>query len=645
MRFRLGLVYFGIVLFLGFICFRLVQLQVLGNEQLRKLASRQYDSAHRRETPQRAAILDRNGKELAVSMRAASIFAHPKAIKNKAYAASVLSSSLGGTPLYWKKVLASKKPFIWIRRQVSDQKGKQIAQKKLAGIYVRGENTRVYPNGSLAAQVLGFTDIDGKGISGVEFSQNRELLYSPNEPLIQRDGKGQTSYIGEKLKYWDPENPEQTGLHLTIDTTVQYMVEEELKQALTRTKAKGAMALVMDPYTGEVLAMGQQPSFDPNHAAQSSSSHFVNRFISHRYEPGSTLKAILTASALERGLLKPDSVLDGHMGRYKIGNKVFREAEAKHQFKTLTVAEVIRYSSNIGAIEIAHKLGAKGVRSALDNFGLADKTNIGLSGEIVGSLRSQSKWTPIVLANISFGQGVAFTPLQMVAAFAPLANGGYYVRPKILMREVSAVNRDNLDIRRVISPRTAQQMKEILVSVTESEKGSGRAARVPGIRVGGKTGTAQKYAHGQGYTGGRYYSSFIGFLPAEQPQLLIGVVIDEPQGTYYYGSQIAAPVFQKIAQKALQILDRSPKQMAKSPPYVEQRFSAPAVPPKVDKSDGKWVMPTLQGLSVREALKVLGKDFSNLELSGHGFLVAQNPKPGAAIHSRAPIQLEFAPRE
>lgn len=636
MRFRLGLVFLGFASFFALVAVRLVQLQVLDNPDLRAIASRQYQR-QASAALQRLPILDRNGEELAVNVRAASIFAHPRLVRNKDRTARALARVLGGAWESWKRRLSSKKAFIWIRRQVDEAKGKAIAEMQLPGIFVKPENARVYPNGPLAAATLGFTDIDRRGLAGVELSRNEELLQEKSASSVLRDGKGNATYIGRA-----PGLARETdeGVYLTLDRTLQYLVEEELRLTMERTQARAALAAVMDPFTGELLAIGQYPSFDPNAVSRYPRELFVNRFVSHLFEPGSTLKVILAAKAIEDGLLNPDSKIDCHNGKLLVERKMFREADSVHRFDVLSLTEVIRYSSNIGAVKIAQALGRDRVRAALDEFGLTRRTGIGLPGEVAQALRPISHWTPLVLATAGFGHGIAATPLQMLAAFAPFANGGYWIRPKVLRSEVEGVSKHNLDIRRVLSPETSRLMREILVSVTEHPKGTGLQARIPGIAVAGKTGTAQKYEAGKGYRSGKYVSSFIGFLPADHPQLLIGVFVDEPKGDYY-ASQIAAPLFQRIARKALHRLDRAPKQLLASAPRDAE--PEPPLPALVQADGDRWVMPDLSGRTLRESIAVLGKRFDRVRSSGHGFLVRQEPKPGSPIWRRTPIQLEFSP--
>ena len=413
---------------------------------------------------------------------------------------------------------------------------------------------------------------------------------------------------------------------------------------MEETAGKEILAIVLDPFTGEIFAMGQRPTFDPNRPSQFSPNLLVNSFVSHLYEPGSTLKVLLAASAIQQGILTPKSLIDCENGYRMYGNKRIGEAES-HRFGIISLEKVIAFSSNIGATKIADKLGEDRVRSALDQFGLTSKTGIRLPGESYALPNGKSPWLPIFLGTVGFGQGIAVTPLQMVSAFAAFANGGYVVRPRILMRE-NALSED-LEARRVISPSTALSVREMLVQVTEAKGGTGLLAKIPSIRVAGKTGTAQKYVAGSGYESKKYFSSFIGFLPADQPELLIAVMVDEPKWPYY-GGQVAAPLFRRIAERSLQILDRVPKMTFVSR-HRSIRTTArvdTATDPKpslIGAGENRWFMPDLRGLGIREVLRVLGPAAMSLSIRGYGYLESQSPAAGSLLAAGSSVVLTFSP--
>jgi len=641
LRFRLTLVYFFFVAFFLFIGFRLVQLQVWVNPELESLATRQFEKTSRNSVS-RLPILDRNGEELAVSVPAGSVFARPKLIYRKKETARKLAKLLGGSAAKWLARFRTHKPFVWVQRQVNEELAHKIDEENLPGIFVQPENKRIYPNEQLAANTIGFTDIDGNGLAGLELFLNEELSQQHKQLHMLRDGKGNPSYI-EKRSLGDDED--STGVYSTIDRRIQHALEEEIATSFQQTEAKSVLGIVMDPYTGEIFAMAQSPSFDPNQVGHSASTSYANRLVSYLYEPGSTLKKLLAAEAIETGLMNVNTPIDCGNGEIVIGNKHIHEADAKHRFGILPLEKVIRFSSNVGAVRIAQRLGADKVRALFEKVGFGLKTGIELPGEVTASLKAASGWTPFYLASSSFGQGFAVTPLQMVTAFASLANGGFLVRPKILVKE----NESAVESKRLFSASTVRVMRDILVSVTEDLHGTGVAAAIPGIHVAGKTGTAQKYEGGEGYGGGKYYSSFLGYLPADRPELVVAVMVDEPKHAYY-GAQVAAPLFKRVAERSLQILDRLPrKAIARNStterPLVEMPVLAPTVVTEIKpQSDGQIVMPDLKGSSMRDTLRVLEKYFSDVRVTGSGYLQTQSPKPGTVVNSSNSVELTFSPQ-
>jgi len=641
MRARLGLVYILFVVFFGFVAYRLVQLQILEDASLSKLAKKQFELT-KRKAIYRLSILDRNGEELAVNITSASIFARPKLVRQKKKSARQLSKVLGGTVNSWYRKLKKSRPFIWIKRQISDEAADNIKKRRLRGIFVVPEKKRFYPNGMLASNILGFTDIDGKGLAGVELMLDKELRLEQSTYRFTRDGKGKPSYIARKQVKRMLQD--KGGIYLTIDRRLQFALEEELEKTLKLHSANAVMAVVMDPFTGEILALGQRPTFDPNRVQRFNNNLYANKLISYVYEPGSTLKVLFAAEALEQNLLNVDTPLDCGGGSVTIGRTKIREADSHHHFKTLPLKKVIQYSSNVGAVRIAQILGPKRVRDTLKKFGLTRRSGIGLPGESRPVVKKAKEWTSLINATVAFGQGVAFTPLQLVKAFAPFANGGYLVEPRILLRDLTLESEKVREGKRILSALTVERMKQILVSITEDKKGTGVKARVPGLVVAGKTGTAQKYVAGKGYSNGKYFASFVGFLPADRPQLLIGVMVDEPQ-KQYYATQVAAPLFSKIAERSMQILDRVPRMMvAQNTKHSEKKGTHKKSKLRLVRSGKKkFIMPNLQGLSIREAIRGIGKSFPNIKVSGFGFVHSQTPKAGTVIQSKTPIHLQFTP--
>lgn len=633
-HFRVSLILIGLVACLVLILLRLVQLQVFPNADLNSIAQRQFQKLSTVSQP-RLAIFDRNREELAISIPASSLFARPRQISNKKRVAIQIARILGGTPEKWYQRMDVSKPFVWLQRHLSDDQAKRIARLNILGIYVQTESKRVYPNGPLASHVLGFTDIDGNGISGLELTLNEELLQKSSKHILQRDGRGTPSYVDSK--YFRSDDG-KTGVYITLDRRLQHVVEEELERAMEETGARTIMAIVMDPFTGEIFAMTQRPTFDPNTPGKSLPELFTNQMISYLFEPGSTMKVLLAAEAIETQLMQPSTLIHCENGSLQIGGSRIGEAEADHHFGLIPLEQIVALSSNVGAAKVAQKLGVERVQEAIDRFGLTRKTGIRLPGETTAPPKDDSFWVPLFLATVGFGQGIAVTPLQMVAAFAPFANGGYLVRPRILLRE--NLTDTGFEVSRVLSSNTVDKVKKILVSATEMKDATGRLARVSSIQVAGKTGTAQKYQEG-GYNNQKYFSSFIGFLPAQRPELLVGVLVDEPKWPYY-ASKVAAPLFSRIAERSLQVLNRVPKLIVskhskKKPPKET------ALPKLISITSSSWLLPDLNGLSKREVIEVMEELASQLILSGYGFVKTQFPEPGAVVSLDSRIDIRFAP--
>lgn len=637
-RYRAALVYLCFATFFVIVVGRLVQLQVLINPELDSLARKQYEKEGKT-SDYRLPILDRNGEELAVSIPATSVFARPRLVTHRRRTARTLARILGGSEKAWLSRLKVNRPFVWIRRQIEPDLFRRLADLELEGIYFESENKRVYPNGKLAAHVLGFTDIDGNGLAGIELAFNEQLSRPPSAFFARKDGKGNPSYIQGTER-----GPTESGIRLTLDRQIQYVLEEELEAAAKEFEAEAVLGVIMEPFTGEILAMGQRPTFDPNEANRFSSTTFANRLVSHRFEPGSTLKVIFGAAAIQEGILKPGSPIDCKGGKIRIAQKTIAEAEDSHKFGVISFDKVIRYSSNVGAVRIAQILGPQRVGKTIDTFGLTSKTEITLPGEVTSARKEDQFWTPISLATVGFGQGISVTPLQLVAAYAPFSNGGFWVRPEILMGDARrAPTGSERDIRRVLSLNTAATMRDILVSVTESRGGTGFLARVPNVHVAGKTGTAQKYVTGKGYDGGSYFSSFIGFLPAENPRLLIGIMVDEPKKSYY-AAQVAAPLFARVAERSLRLLGHAPKKTLTGSNVVRKEPLLPSgpVPGLSEHGQGQWLMPDLSGVSLRDSLTLLARHFRNLNFEGQGYVIEQSPQAGTVIVPKSPIHLRLS---
>ena len=545
-----------LVLTLFLICFgaiwkRLYNVQITQHERLLNLSNKQYFKAFY-STPQRGAIYDKEGRDLAISIEADSIYANPLEIENPLKTAGAISSVLQLDKIKLYRELEHEKGFVWIKRKVTPDEAEAVESLNLKGIRFLKEGRRFYPKRGLAARMIGFVGMDNHGLSGVEYFGDDYLKGKSERIVIEKDALGRgvnfsKEYGGITEKGYD--------LRLTIDEVIQYIAEKELAAQVTKYKAKGGTAIVMDPFTGEMLAMANQPQFNPNSFAQYREKDWRNQIISDNFEPGSIFKLILSAAVLEEKMAGKDDIFFCENGELKIGEIVIHEAKG-HKYNWLTLKEIIGKSSNIGAVKLAQNLGAKRFYDYMLKFGMGSKTGINLPGESTGKLRDIKEWSGISLASISFGQEISVTHLQIVTAVSAIAHGGLLMRPRI----VKSVEKDGMVleefkpevIRRVVSEKTCKEITEILEYVVMS--GTGQKAAIEGYTVAGKTSTAQKADEGKkGYSEDKYMSSFVGYVPSKKPRLVIMVGIDEPEGVAW-GGEVAAPVFKEIARQSLRYL-------------------------------------------------------------------------------------------
>jgi cell division protein FtsI (penicillin-binding protein 3) len=554
-------VFAAMLLLLGFasILTRLFYLQVLHAAELTAQADRQHQKTVTVEGG-RGAIVDRQGKVLAVNMDVPSVFGIPTSLDNPSGIAHDLARVLHVRPDDIERKLKQERSFVWIARKLDPEQGRRLQDLSLDGIGIVLEGRRFYPNGALLSHVMGFAGMDGQGLEGLERRYDRYLSGEKQLIVLQRDALGRTVFP-KGLSERTP-SPGHT-LTLTIDEFAQYVSEKELNDAVISARAKGGMALVMDPKTGAVLAMALSPKFDPNAMSGMSADRWRNRIITDAYEPGSTMKVIVAAAALEERVMRPDSLIYGENGRIEIARTVIHDHEKSGW---MTFAEVIQKSSNIGAAKIAMQLEEVRLYRYIKAFGFGEKSDIDLPGEMAGLTKEPKDWGRRSLASIAMGQEIGVTPLQLVTAISAVANGGWLMKPYVVseIRDAGGhlVARMEPHVRRQpISTATARTLTDILEGVVTN--GTGRKAAVPGYRVAGKTGTAQKIDPRTGaYSSSLLIGSFVGYVPAEDPRLAIVVVIDEPKAEAW-GGVVAAPVFRRIAEQVLPYLGVSPQEPMK----------------------------------------------------------------------------------
>lgn len=531
-----------------------VYLQVFQSSWLARMAEGEYEKSQEH-LGKRGTIYDSRGREMAVTLDATSVGAYPKKILDFKSAAEDLSACLGVDSGILYRNLDSHRPFIWIKRQVTPREAEAVRDLALEGIDFIPEQNRFYPNRMLAAQLIGFTGIDGRGLEGLEYLYDTYLKGKAGNYRMLTDALGR-GFDGERLDL-----PEYSGnsLILTIDAAIQYIAEKALEEGVKKASARSGMAVVMVPQTGEVLALAHYPFFNPNTFSQFKRKSWRNRAATDTFEPGSTLKIFSAAAAIEYGDCTTDTLFFCENGKYRVGEDTIHDTRP-HGW--LTLENIIKYSSNIGAVKIGETIGSEALYRALIGFGFGEKTGIDCPGETAGSLPSFRRWSKIHTGTISFGHGLSVSAIQLITAVSAIANGGTLMKPYMVQAILDAkgapVARFGPEPRgRAVSEKTAQSVREMMRKVVE-EGGTGVLGAVDGYDACGKTGTAQKIDETGAYAKGSYLASFVGFLPARKPRIAIIVLIDEPQGDHY-GGTVAAPIFKKIGQGALNYLDVPPR--------------------------------------------------------------------------------------
>jgi cell division protein FtsI (penicillin-binding protein 3) len=560
---RLVALFAALVVGLFAILARLVQLQVGDVRAYRALA---WDQRVRsiELPPSRGSIFDRNGQDLALSLPARAVYAQPKLVSDPRGEARKVAAALGVNPNDVRAAFKRRDPFVYIARGVDPARAAAVAKQNLPGIGVLPETRRYYPGGALAPQVLGFIGVDGMGLAGLEQQYQTLLAGRPGHEVVEADPRGVLIPQGESVDV--PPLPGD-DLMLTIDREIQFRAQSSLKAAVKANQAKGGSIVVLDPSTGDILAMADYPWFDPNHLAAARWSAIRNRAVTDAYEPGSVNKIVTAAAALQEGALKLNQrlmVADS----YRLYTKLFQDAHP-HAPERMTLADILAYSSNVGAIKVAQRLGPDLLYEYLQRFGLTRTTGLGFPGESAGILPPPRRWSGTSMGTIPIGQGIAVTPLQMAAVYATIANHGVWVQPRLLRGTVRPGGtftpaRPPLT-RRVVSTQTATALIRMLAYAVDV--GTGQQAQVPGYWVAGKTGTARKVRpDGTGYEVGKYVASFIGFAPAARPALVVAAVLDEPSTVY--GGVAAAPLFQDVVRFALARLRIPPARRLPLPPHA-----------------------------------------------------------------------------
>lgn len=496
----------------------------------------------------RGVIMDRRGHELAINLETESIFCDPAEVTSANQVARTLSLTIHKNEGAIYAKLVTNKHFSWVERKMADEKARQVQGMQLKGVGLVTEMKRVYPKGALASHVVGFVNLDNKGIEGVEKVYEKYLTAKEGSTYVVRDAKGNS------LSEGSTKDIRGNDVVLTIDEGLQYILEKNLDAAMIKWRAVAATAIMMDPFTGEIFALANRPNFDPSELSQANPSEIRNRAITDCYEPGSTFKIVVGIAALEEKVVNPETRFDCSAGSIEVGGRRIKD---DHKHGVLAFREVIQKSSNVGTIKTALMVGKSKVYEYIKKFGFGDKTGIDLQGEIPGLVKSPDRWSGTSIGAMAIGQEIAVTPLQVLRAYSAVANGGYLVTPHVVkeIRSPDGVMISKIEpkTQRIISAETAATFRGILKTVTE-EGGTATEAAVEGNQVAGKTGTAQLFdQQTKHYSKTRYIGSFVGFVPADNPRLAIIVVIKEPKGQIY-GGIVAGPVFRQIANEALSYL-------------------------------------------------------------------------------------------
>src|SRR6266853_269300 len=668
---RILFVAIALVLWMLAIGARLVQLQIHQHDNLASRARNQQLSSIET-APARGQVLDRQGRELARSLDTESFYSDPSEVKNidetVRKIASVTGLDRADLIKRFNDAKDANKKFIWIVRRLEMERANKLDALEIEGVYSRKEPKRYYPNDTLAAHVLGFVNADELGLGGVEQSYNEKIRGEAGKVYLEvdRDRHAFESYEVQP-------HPGQTVV-LTIDQLIQYRTEQALQAAVERSHAKSGSAIVMDPRTGEILALANAPSFDPNQPQKDSAEARVNGALQNIYEPGSTFKIVAYSAAIEKGLVRPEDKIDCQMGQITVAGRLIHD---HHPFGVLTIADALAQSSNVGAIKLGLLVGNESMYDYMKRLGFGSRTGIDLAGESAGQLRALSRWQPSSIGSLAMGQEIGVTPLQMATAYSVLANDGMLVKPHLL-RELRSPNgaivfQAKPESRRALKPETTQALRNMLEGVTL--RGTARKAQLDGYTAAGKTGTAQKIdPKTHAYSTTKYIGSFVGFAPVKNPAVVIIVVIDEPQGSYH-GGDIAAPVFREIAEQILPDLSVSPDIELKSAPQSIAQTTRPS--PQLQKEEQQQtearaatlpqvaarsfsgqtkevvfavatkraaLLPDLRGQSVRDALRTCQQLGLRLEARGEGHAMRQTPGPGAEVDPGLIVHVDFGRR-
>jgi len=635
-------------LLLGAVVAKSVQVQVIEHERIVAETEDQQHGVTKRHG-RRGAVYDRDGVVLAHSAPVRSVWADPSLLEDPVAVAKQLGETLDIAPRdrrsLARRLLRRHRRFEWVVRHVRPDAAKAVGALRLPGIGLREEHKRYWPHKELAGQVLGFTDLDGHGLSGLERTWEQELSGRAQVLEGYRDARRRL-ILGE-----DAADADIAGrsLHLTLNAQVQHWLEAELEAAVHQHSARGGVALVLDAANGDLLGLANAPRFNPN-APQRDADWQRNRAITDAVEVGSVVKPFTVATALSTGAARIGSTFDVTGGRYRVGGYTIKDTSRRH--KRITLAKCLEVSSNVCLAQLAERIGRQRLAEGLRAFGFAETTGSGLAGEAAGRLSRADRWSSSRLATVAYGYGFSATLLQVATAMAAVANGGLLVRPRLVTRVVDAAGRTVREYpvqvrRRAVSEEVAKKVAGALLQVVEGEDATAPLARAESYSVAGKTGTARKIDRVLGEYVDRFRSTFVGFAPATAPRVVVLVSLDEPKPDYYAG-KVAAPAFSRLVERILLHLevplDRAPPPVAATLPKEEDggpTQHAPAGPALAVRRSGLPLVPDFSGMTLRRALVVAAQQGLVLEARGGGRAVGQSPRPGTAAQDGATCRVEF----
>jgi cell division protein FtsI (penicillin-binding protein 3) len=617
---------------------RLVVLQVVQHDQLVARAERQQMSTVIAPA-KRGEIFDRNGRLLAYSVDADTIYAVPTEIADAAKTAAALCEALDDCTARSRDELRDRlsqpKPFAFVRRRASPMQAKRVAALGLDGIAFRRESKRYYPNRELAAHLLGYVGVDNAGLSGLEATYDKTVRGREGKLLVQTDAR---RHVFSRLERTPTAG---ASIELTIDEHLQHIAEREVRSGVEAARADGGTAVIMDPFTGEILAMASWPTFNPNDYSEATENARRNRAVQDLYEPGSTFKLVTASAAIEEKVVTPEEIIDTSAGSIRFGNRVINDM---HRYDPMSFTQVIVKSSNVGAIKVGLRVGAERMGLYIRRFGFGRPTSPDFPAESPGIVWEPSKLNDSALASVSMGYQVGVTPLQMAAAASVIANGGTLFEPHVVRAIVKSGVRTVVEpkvVRRAILPETAATLTEIMEQVVID--GTAKAAQLVSYNVAGKTGTADKLINGR-YSPYQQNVSFVGFVPSRRPALTVIVMVDSPRVGGDTGGAIAAPIFKKIAEASLRWLGVTPT-INPIPPVIVARNQEPPVTPAVvdvvamPANMTETGLPDLRGMSAREALRELARLGLTARMEGTGVVVDQNPVAGSPLEPGATCTL------